>query len=161
MSAVGNPRGRRSRRPYPGAMSATPRALVLDENALSVFTDGSSYSHPRRGGVGIRFVWTGEDGHPRTRDEAPPGYEEGTNQEMELMAPFLSLRMLTDRRAFIDVAAFSKVCIYSDSQYLVDNWNRARFQWPGDHWHSRDGQPIDNAALWKNLIREATACLFR
>ncbi len=72
------------------------------------------------------------------------------------MAPTLALRMLTDRRAFIDVTAFGKVCIYSDSQYLVDNWNRARFQWPVDHWHSREGRPVDNAALWKNLIREAT-----
>jgi ribonuclease HI len=53
---------------------------VLDDNALNIYTDGSSLSHPRRGGIGYRFVTVGEDGHEVTLDSAHPGYEEGTNQ---------------------------------------------------------------------------------
>jgi hypothetical protein len=34
-----------------------------DEHALTIYTDGSSYSGPRRGGVGIVYVTVDDSGH--------------------------------------------------------------------------------------------------
>lgn len=48
---------------------------VLDERAINVFTDGSSYSHPRRGGVGIRIITVGVDGHEIVHEEQPQGFQ--------------------------------------------------------------------------------------
>ena len=45
-----------------------------DERDLHIYTDGSSYPGPRRGGVGVRFVMTGEDGNERFEDYPLPGY---------------------------------------------------------------------------------------
>jgi hypothetical protein len=36
---------------------------VLSEDTLEIYVDGSSLSKPRRGGVGIRFVWIDPAGH--------------------------------------------------------------------------------------------------
>ena len=45
------------------------RVDVLDERAVNVFTDGSSYSHPRRGGIGIRLITVGANGHEIVHEE--------------------------------------------------------------------------------------------
>lgn len=59
---------------------------MVYENALNIYTDGSSYSRPRRGGIGIRYITIDEFGNEEIDDHAPPGYKEATNNEMELMA---------------------------------------------------------------------------
>ena len=45
----------------------TPRTTTvpepLDEGVLTIFVDGSMRESPRRGGIGIRFVWIDEDGN--------------------------------------------------------------------------------------------------
>lgn len=43
---------------------------ILDESAINIYTDGSSYSGPRSGGVGIRFITVGDDGHEVVEDHA-------------------------------------------------------------------------------------------
>ena len=126
---------------------------MLDENALNVFTDGSSFASPRRGGLAFRVITVGADGHPVVHDEEPPGFEGGTNQEMELMAVISALEFITNRRSPYDVGAFSKVVVYTDSMYVVNNVNNALYSWPTHRWCGRDGNPIVNATLWKELVK--------
>lgn len=58
----------------------------LDENALNIFTDGSSLSNPRKGGVGVRFITIDDNGNEKVYDYTPLGYKGATNNQMELKA---------------------------------------------------------------------------
>ena len=100
----------------------------IDENAINVFTDGSSYSRPRRGGMGMVFVVVGEDGHEVRHDHVPPGYKNATNNQMELQACVEALDFLISRYSPIDVRQFSKIIINTDSRYVVDNFDKAKFE---------------------------------
>jgi ribonuclease HI len=90
----------------------------LDDDALNIYTDGSSYSHPRRGGLGFRFVWTGADGHEAIHDSDLTGYGEATNNQMELLAAVEGLREAVSPRSPVQLAAFRKIVVYSDSTYF-------------------------------------------
>lgn len=132
---------------------AEEREPVLDECALNIFTDGSSYGSPRRGGYAFRIITVGDDGHPIVHDEQPYGFAGGTNQEMELMAAIAALDFVTGRRSPYAVSDFSKVVVYTDSLYLRNNVNNALYRWPSTRWCDRDGNPIVNATLWKDLVK--------
>lgn len=121
---------------------ATAREPVLDENALNIFTDGSSYGSPRRGGYAFRIITVGDD-----------GYAGATNQEMELTAAIAALAYITSRRSPYDLRDFSKVVVYTDSLYLKNNVDNALYRWPMTHWCDRNGNPVVNATLWKDLVK--------
>jgi ribonuclease HI len=125
-----------------------------DERDLHIYTDGSSYPGPRRGGVGVRFVMTGEDGNERFEDYPLPGYDGATNQQAELAAVVDALKAIVLRRV-IDVAPFRRIAIWTDSMYLTDGYDRARFSWQSNGWTTSDGNPVANAAQWKELLRLA------
>ena len=55
---------------------------MVYESALNVYTDGSSFSHPRRGGLALRFVWIDELGNEVTEGEELRGYQTATNDEI-------------------------------------------------------------------------------
>ena len=122
------------------------------EDALNIYTDGSSFQRPRRGGVGIRYIIINDAGDEEWRDECPPGYKEATNNEMELMGtPILALRgipveMMTN--------AIDRIYVFTDSQYVRDHLFYAQRVWPANGWCNRDGKPIENVRLWKDLVRE-------
>ncbi len=48
---------------------------------------------------------------------------------------------------------FSSIEIYTDSLYIVNNYKSAMFEWSGKRWRNRDGRPVANADLWKELIK--------
>lgn len=129
--------------------------VIPAEKALSVFTDGSSLSGPRRGGVGIRFVYVDRDGNEIPWDSLEPGVQRGTNNQMELLAIITALKEIQGRRFNTHLLQLAtKVDIYTDSQYVVDNLNRAIFEWPKNRWMTRGGPPVQNAKLWQDLVRE-------
>jgi hypothetical protein len=39
------------------------------------------------------------------------------------------------------------------SMYVAGNVDRAKFQWSTHRWLTRDGRPVENADLWKQLVR--------
>jgi ribonuclease HI len=124
---------------------------LLEERILTIYTDGSCYSSPRVGGVGIRFIEIDSAGAEHVTDVSLPGYEGATNNMMEVQAPILALREA--KRLGLSTGK-DKVVICTDSQYVVENYKRAMFEWQGNRWHSRSGRPVENADLWKNLTRE-------
>lgn len=127
---------------------------LINENTINIYTDGSSLSHPRRGGVGIRFVHVGDDGYEVIEDASLPGYQSGTNQEMELQACIEAMQLLRRGRTDVPVEKFDKILIHTDSQYVVSYYKAALFEWQSNHWITRDGIPVVNATLWNELIRE-------
>lgn len=117
-----------------------------EEKALDIFTDGSSAPRPRTGGVGFRMLFPGG----RQKDFAPAGYGGATNNEMELQAAVLALREVIKLGG---VEGAQSVLIHSDSQYVVNNFNNAKFRWPKQKWSLSSGGPVLNATQWKELVR--------
>ena len=126
-----------------------------DERDLNIYTDGSSYSGPRRGGVGILFVTVDERGEEKVDEYPLPGYVGATNQQMELRACIDALLAIATRRAPVDAADFRKIVVWTDSMFLVNGYQSARFSWPQTDWLTRDGNPVVHAVLWKELLRAA------
>lgn len=136
-------------------MSRNTFPVLPAEGALSVFADGSSLSGPRRGGIGIRFVYVDEIGNETVWDSIEPGVQLGTNNQMELLAIIAALKEIQGPRFRADLLQLAtKVDIYTDSQYVVENLNSAIFEWPKNKWMTRSGPPVQNAELWKDLVRE-------
>jgi len=124
---------------------------VTFEDALNIYTDGSSFQGPRRGGVGIRYIIINDAGDEEWLDECPFGYKEATNNEMELMACILGLRGVPGELMIDNV---QRIYVFTDSQYVRDHIIRAVTTWPANGWRNRHGKPIENVKLWKNLIKE-------
>ena len=116
---------------------------------------GSSYQRPRRGGVGYRFVWTGADGREETHDSACAGYDQATNNQMEIRAVTEALREAVAKWSPVDLSTFRKIIVFSDSAYLVNGYQSARYRWPADGWMKAEGGPVDNAELWQELLKAA------
>ena len=125
------------------------------ENAINIYTDGSSFSKPRSGGIGIRVVIINSSGLEEYEDFPLPGYAGATNNQMELTACIEGLKIAMHRN---DFDSFYHVAIYSDSQYVVDNQQRAFFIWPRNKWRNYQGKPIENATLWKELLSTIKKC---
>jgi len=125
----------------------------LDETVLNIFTDGSSYSNPRKGGVGARFVTVDEDGNEKIHDYAPAGYKGATNNQMELQAMIDALSLLLGRYPPVEPSGYPKIVIHTDSMYVSDNIQNAIYTWSKNGWTNKNGGPILNAELWKELVR--------
>jgi len=126
---------------------------AIDDEALTIYTDGSSYQGPRRGGIGFLFVTVDDAGHERSCEYPLPGYGGATNNQMELQA---CIEALVTRRVQLDPTEYKKVVVRTDSMYVTDNIYSARCVWPSSRWMTRDGNPVLNARQWKELVRVAS-----
>lgn len=128
----------------------------LDERDLNIYVDGSSFSSPRRGGVGIVFITEAPNGEWMQTPYPLPGVDGATNNQMELQACIDALQALARGNVPFNVAAYRKFVFWTDSQYLVNGYELARFSWPRSRWLGRDGNPVANTQLWKDLLRLTT-----
>lgn len=119
------------------------------ENNLTIYADGSSYSHPRRGGLALRVVTVDVHGDEVVEDVPLVGYESATNNQMELLACVKALEWARDHPRILE---FDKVIICTDSRYVTENVARAMFEWSKSRWRNRHSRPVDNAQLWKSLV---------
>lgn len=126
----------------------------LEDHAINVFTDGSCKPGPRRGGYASLFVTVDADGEEVIDEFIPPGVPGVSNQEMELRACVEALKLLNSRRSPVDVLRFRKIVIYTDSKFVHDHFNTAKFEWSTNRWMRREGPPVLHADLWKALVAE-------
>lgn len=124
--------------------------MVFRENVLYIYTDGSSLQSPRRGGIGIRFIYVGLNGEEQIQDIQSPGYKGATNNQMELKACVMALEEAV--RLQFTLGA-TRIIIRTDSTYIVNNYRKAMFEWSANRWCRRSGAPVLNAELWKRLLR--------
>lgn len=130
---------------------------IIDENALNIFTDGSSYPQKHRNaGVGGCLVWVNEAGDEEYKEYAPPGWQKATIDEMEIEACTVGLQEAN--RFLKEKGQFTKVLIFSDSIYVVDNFFKAMYIWPNKKWLGVNGMPVENIDLWKRLRNEVKRC---
>lgn len=124
----------------------------LDDHALSVYTDGSSYESPRRGGYAFLFVTTGEDGEEVVHQFSPNGCPDANSQEMELKAVAEALKLAGSQRSPVDLSRFSKVEIFTDSTTVHGGFGAAKFEWSKSRWMRKSGPPVLHADLWKEVV---------
>jgi ribonuclease HI len=107
---------------------------------ITIYTDGSSRGNPGPGGYGVIMMYK------ELRKELAQGFRLTTNNRMELMAVIIGLKSIKNKEM--------PVCIYSDSQYVVNavekgwllNWIKTDFKggkknkdlWMEYHKLSRD-----------------------
>jgi ribonuclease HI len=126
---------------------------ALRDNALSIFTDGSQLSNPRRGGCAFILVCTAEDGSHEVHERCVRGNKGATNQEMELKAAVEALKLVLGRHSPVDLRRFERITVYTDSQYLAEGADRAAYRWSRQKWTRRGGAPLVNTELWQELLR--------
>lgn len=126
----------------------------LDEGVLTIFVDGSMRESPRRGGIGIRFVWIDADGdESEPWDHSLPATEGATIQQMELEAPYQALRLAIGGRAPFRLEEFRKIEIRTDSLYVKDGVGRAINYWSKNGWMTKEENSVQNVPDWQNLLR--------
>ncbi len=113
---------------------------------LYIYTDGSHKSSPRRGGVGVRFVFPNGE----IKNFKYYGYKGATINKMELQAPILALKEVLK---IDNLREFNGIIVYTDSQYIVSNYGNAMFLWSGNGWIKNNGEPVANVEQWKELLR--------
>ena len=110
---------------------------------VDIFTDGACSGNPGPGGYGTILEYTDAAGEKHVK-EMSRGYLSTTNNRMELMAAVTGLEALRTP---------CNVCLYSDSQYLVNAFNQ---HWI-DSWVSKDwmrgNEPVKNVSIWKRLLK--------
>lgn len=130
---------------------------IIDENALNIFTDGSSYpKKQRKAGVGVCLVWVNAAGNEEYVEYSPPGWQKATSDEMEIEACTVGLQ---EAIIFLkEKNHFTRILIFSDSRYVVDNFFKAMYIWPNQKWLGANRMPVENIELWKRLRREVKKC---
>jgi ribonuclease HI len=124
---------------------------MFRRNTIYIYTDGSSLPRPRRGGIGIRYVYLGDNEEEFRIDLEEFGYQSATNNQMELKAVIFGLKKLHQQNIPID---FNLIEVRTDSQYITTNFNHAKYSWSKNQWKNKFGRPIENAILWKELINQ-------
>lgn len=130
-------------------------SIVPREDDFSIYTDGSSYSRPRAGGIGIRFITIDAAGAEAVEDVNLPGFKAATNNQMELYACIAALK---EAIRYKDLSPYQRVVIHTDSLYVADNYGKALYEWSANRWRNREDRPILNADLWKQLIKMVWKC---
>jgi len=123
---------------------------IIKKNTLYIYTDGSSYSGPRKGGIGIIYVFMDAAGEEKVIQCEEYGYKQATNNMVELHAVITGLKGVLEQEFEIK---YNLIEVRTDSMYVKENYKRALFNWSKEKWLSRYGKPIENAEQWKLLVK--------
>lgn len=112
---------------------------------VKIYTDGSARGNPDGpGGYGTILSYMDANGEEHIR-ELSCGYKKTTNNRMELMAAIAGLEALVKP---------CKVELYSDSQYLVNAFNKDWISgWIKKGWKRGKNEPVKNIDLWQRLLK--------
>lgn len=113
---------------------------------VTIYTDGACSGNPGPGGYGVVLLYTDPQGKVHRR-ELSEGFEETTNNRMEILGVIKALEALR---------LPCEVDLYSDSQYVinaltkgwVEKWQR--FDWYKD---AKRKEKAKNPDLWKRLLK--------
>lgn len=116
----------------------TPPVRALGETLI--WTDGACQGNPGPGGWAA--LVSADDGPVR---ELSGGAPHTTNNIMEMTAALEGLRSLP---------APSRVCVVTDSRYLLDGMTSWLAGWKKRGWKTAGGQPVKNREIWEALEAE-------
>lgn len=109
--------------------------------SITIYTDGAcrgnQYSNAP-GGYGV-VLWDGQN-----KTELAQGYEDTTNNRMEIRAAIAGLKALPKK---------SIVRVVSDSKYVTDAFNAKWIDsWLAKGWKNSSKKPVANRDLWEELL---------
>ena len=103
-----------------------------------IYTDGACSGNPGPGGFGIILQY-GEH-----RKEISQGFDNTTNNRMELLAVITALEALKMP---------CTVDLYSDSKYVIDAIQKGwAVKWRSKNWMRTPKEPAKNPDLWERLL---------
>lgn len=105
---------------------------------VNIYTDGCSLGNPGPGGYGIIIEYKG------LKKEFSAGFKHTTNNRMELSAVIEALALLKEK---------CTVCIYTDSQYVVNGITKGwAARWRSKGWMRNKTDKAENPDLWGRLL---------
>ncbi|HEY5174761.1 MAG TPA: RNase H family protein [Terriglobales bacterium] len=120
--------------------------MNADPHAVQISVDGSCYPNKgRKSGYAGVVVYPDD---PTEHQVVFQGFKESTINRMEIFACIAAMEWVREegiRRRY------SRVQIFSDSQYVVNGQFSAPF-WQKAKWSTAAGRPIDNWKLWKEFL---------
>ncbi len=116
---------------------------------IIIFTDGSSRGNPGPGGWGSVIVFPGKSKQERRVVELGGREDDTTNNRMEMKAVIEALRYVIER--YMNEKSRPLLTVYTDSEYLVKGVTEWIGLWEKRGWRKRDGDPVKNEDLWKEL----------
>lgn len=101
-----------------------------------IYTDGACLGNPGPGGWAalLRF-----GDHEREISGAEP---HSTNNRMEMMAVIMALEA---------VKRPCRICLHSDSRYVIDGVTKWLRPWKARGWKTADRKPVKNVDLWQRM----------
>jgi len=111
---------------------------LLKADRVVIHTDGCALGNPGTGGFAtiLRFK--------DRKKEISGGFEETTNNRMELIACIEGLKALKQKCSAV---------VFSDSKYLVDAMaNGWALKWRANRWMKDRSHKVSNADLWAKLL---------
>lgn len=109
---------------------------------VEAWTDGASVGKVGPGGWAYVMTING-----KTAVEDSGHSPKTTNQRMEMIAAIIALQQVEKMD--------SVTCrIHSDSAYLINGMTERWYEaWSRQYWQKKDGTPVKNLRLWKELAR--------
>ncbi|MCL1924494.1 MAG: ribonuclease HI [Defluviitaleaceae bacterium] len=105
---------------------------------ITIYTDGACSGNPGPGGFGVVLI------AGNLRKEISEGFQDTTNNRMELKAVITGLSMLKKP---------SKVNLFTDSRYIVDAVTKKWvYNWKSKGWKRSTGEKALNIDLWEELL---------
>jgi ribonuclease HI len=120
--------------------------MTADPHAVQISVDGSCYPNEGRKSGYAGVVAYPDD--PTEHEVVFQGFAESTINRMELSACIAALEWVKEEGIG---RRYSRVQIFSDSQYVVNGQFSAPF-WQKAKWCTAAGRPIDNWELWKEFL---------
>jgi len=106
---------------------------------VNIYIDGACSGNPGPGGYGIVIEYN------RVKKEKSGGFNNTTNNRMEIMAAIVALEALKEKCSAI---------VFSDSQYLVNAMMKGWVQrWKTNGWMRNRKEKALNPDLWERLLK--------
>jgi ribonuclease HI len=120
--------------------------MVADPHAVQISVDGSCFpNEDRKSGYAGIVVYPDDQ---TEREVVFQGFKESTINRMELAACIAAMDWVRDEGIG---RLYSRVQIFSDSQYVVDGQVPAQY-WQKAKWRNSAGRPVANWELWKEFL---------
>jgi len=120
---------------------------------FEIYTDGACLGNRRDSGCagGYAYIITSASG-----DVIKGGgmRTNVTNNQMELLSVIGGLtrvKRMLEESSVGDFIKDNSCIVYSDSQYVTENWNDYAEEWKKNGWRKSNHKPLINKAMWKEI----------